>query len=177
MKTKKAIITEGSLIYNYLPMDYSDAFECTYVSTKEVKADDVQIAFWSAKPTWINWLFKLRNLLVKPFKLDANEDKQVNNLKETIMTGKAHGNVSIPAKSENETILRMDDKHLTFYVSVQVKERIVNSRSVIVSTLVHYNNKLGKYYFSAICPFHRLIVRNMLMYVIKNNYQSNSRRA
>ena len=49
MKTKKAIITEGSLIYYYQPMDYSDAFECTYVSTKEIKADDVQIAFWSAK--------------------------------------------------------------------------------------------------------------------------------
>lgn len=167
MKTKKTVITEDSLIYKYLPMDYSDAFECSFTTTKEVKPDDVQIAFWSAKPLWINWLFKLRNFLVKPFKLDANEDKQVNNLKETIMTGKTHGNVSIPAKSENETILRMDDKHLTFYVSVRVKETKGNNKSVIASTLVHYHNALGKCYFSAICPFHKIIVRNMLMYVIK----------
>ncbi|NMA74727.1 MAG: DUF2867 domain-containing protein [Bacteroidales bacterium] len=167
--TKKVSILKDSLIYKF-PSDYSDSFECNFASSKEIKADDVQIAFWSAKPIWINWLFKLRNLLVKPFKLDSNVDSHSEDLKNAIRTGKPHAGISIPAKSENETVLQVDDKHLTFYVSVQIKDKDKNSRCIIVSTLVCYHNTMGKCYFAIICPFHKIIVRNILKYVVKKHY-------
>lgn len=167
IKTKKTTIPEDSLIRRYLPMDYSDAFECAFTSTKEVKANEVQLAFWSTKPAWVNQLFKLRNFLVKPFKLNADKDNFQSSLKEAIRTGKAHGSMSIPAKSATETVLCIDDKHLIFYLSVQVKEQSENRKTVIATTLVRFHNALGKCYFTLICPFHKIVVKSMLKYVIK----------
>jgi hypothetical protein len=168
MKTKKTTIPEDSLIRRYLPVDYSDAFECTFTSSKEVKADDVQLAFWSEKPAWINQLFNLRNFLVKPFKLRTDrKDDFLRNLNDAIRTGTPHGMVSIPAKSATETVLSMDDKHLLFYLSVQVKEQGENRKTVVATTLVRFHNALGKCYFAVIFPFHKLVVRSMLKYVIK----------
>jgi hypothetical protein len=171
MKTKKTTIPEDSLIRSYLPADYFDAFECTFTSAKEVKADDVQLAFWSEKPAWVNQLFKLRNFLVKPFKLEVGKkNDSLNILKETIITGKTHGHLSIPAKSDNETVLCIDDRHLKMYLSIQVKDAGENRKAVVATTLVRFHNALGKCYFAVICPFHKVVVKSMLKYVIKKHW-------
>lgn len=55
MKTKKISNPQNSLVYNYLPSDYSDSFECNFISSKDIRPDDVQITFWTTKPIWIDW--------------------------------------------------------------------------------------------------------------------------
>ena len=69
MKVRNSSIPPDSLVNKYLPAKYSDSCECEIISDKEITADDIQISLWTDMPDWVNHLFKLRNLLVKPFGL------------------------------------------------------------------------------------------------------------
>ncbi|WP_407654554.1 DUF2867 domain-containing protein [Bradyrhizobium prioriisuperbiae] len=62
-----------------------------------------------------------------------------------------------------ELILGEDDKHLDFRASVQLRSRRDDAYDeVILATVVHRHNLLGKIYFRLISPFHRLVVRSNL---------------
>ena len=86
MKVKNSTIPADSLINKYLPANYSDAFECEITTEKEITADDILISLWTDMPDWVNKLFKLRNLLVKPFGLQAGE-KEKPDIERCIRTG------------------------------------------------------------------------------------------
>ena len=172
MKTKKQPISENTLAFQYLPANYSDSFECRFTSTKEITADDVLISFWTNFPKWVEFLFKLRNVLVKPFKIESDKsiDKLSQSIKECISEGKAFDFMSVVSKSENETILCVDDKHLKFYISVLVDKDAKHNQSITASTIVKYHNFLGRCYFIVISPFHNIIVKNMIKYIVKKKY-------
>ena len=57
----------------------------------------------------------------------------------------------------NEAILGEDDKHLDFRVSV-----LRRSGDIVVTTVVHCHNLLGRVYLALITPFHRLVVKSIL---------------
>ena len=57
----------------------------------------------------------------------------------------------------DEAILGEDDKHLDFRASVQRR-----SDDIVVTTVVHCHNLLGRLYLALITPFHRLVVKSML---------------
>lgn len=59
--------------------------------------------------------------------------------------------------TRDEAILGDDDKHLDFRVSVQRR-----SGDIVVTTVVHCHNLLGRLYLALITPFHRLVVKSML---------------
>jgi hypothetical protein len=59
--------------------------------------------------------------------------------------------------TRDEAILGEDDKHLDFRVSVQRR-----SDDLVVTTVVHCHNLLGRLYLALITPFHRLVVKSML---------------
>ena len=70
--------------------------------------------------------------------------------------------MTVVAKTANETVVSLDDKHLKAYLSVYVEDR-----NVSLSTLVQYYNKLGVAYFTLIRPFHKIVVKNMLRHTIR----------
>ena len=55
-------------------------------------------------------------------------------------------------------IMRMDDSHLLFYVSVFICPEEGGRQTTEVSTWVKYHNRIGRVYFFFIKPFHRVIV-------------------
>lgn len=57
----------------------------------------------------------------------------------------------------DEAILGEDDKHLDFRVSVQRRPG-----DIVVTTVVHCHNLLGRAYLALITPFHRLVVKSLL---------------
>ena len=59
--------------------------------------------------------------------------------------------------ARDEAILGEDDKHLDFRVSV-----LRRSGDIVVTTVVHCHNLLGRLYLALITPFHRLVVKSML---------------
>ena len=130
---------------------------------KRLLADEIMISFWTTMPNWVNALFKLRNVLVRPFGLSTGENEERSGkLKEMIRKGSgSNGLMSVVGKTENETLVLLSDKHLDAYVSVFVDKKN-NRKTVTTSTLVRYHNKLGKIYFFFVCPFHKVIVKSIL---------------
>lgn len=166
MKVKNSTIPADSLINKYLPADYSDAFECEIATDKKVTADDILISFWTDMPNWINQLFKLRNLLVKPFGLQADEG-EVFDFKECIRSGESYDFISVTDKSPHETIIYLNDKHLGAYLSIHIEEPEGNRKKVRIITVVRFHYWLGYVYFYIICPFHYLVVRSLLKHTLK----------
>jgi Protein of unknown function (DUF2867) len=65
------------------------------------------------------------------------------------------------ARSDDEVLLGADDRHLDFRASMLVRRDAARS-SAVLTTVVHFNNGLGRAYFFVVRPFHRLIVTSLL---------------
>jgi len=161
MKVKKSVIPPGSIAGNFLPVDYWDVYTCRLDSEKEITPDDLMVGFWTDFPNWVKALFNLRNFLVKFVGLKSDKESSPEKLERCIRTGETYGFVSIPAKSGNETVLLLTDKHLDAYISVHV-ESVEAHKTISAITLVNFKNKLGRVYFFVIRPFHCFIVKSLL---------------
>jgi len=73
--------------------------------------------------------------------------------------GPVIGYLPLLARSATELVLGADDQHLDFRVTVQLRTDAANGRELIVGTVVHCHNRLGRIYLAAIAPFHRVILR------------------
>lgn len=167
MKIKKAQIEQTDLIHQYLPANFIECLQCTFRSKRKVSADDIMVEFWTVPPKWVMAMFKLRNILVKPFGIQGDDQGDRRELEKAIRTGGTYHFMSIPAKSDIETILCADDKHLVMYLSVKIEELNESDKVVTVSTLVKFHNSVGRIYFFIIYPFHCIIVNSMLKSVLK----------
>lgn len=167
MEIRKAQILQSDLINQYLPANFTECLQCNFASSKKVTADDIMIQFWTVSPKWVNALFKLRDILVKPFGIKGGNEGNKAALEESIRSGRTYSFMSIPAKTDNETILSANDKHLVMYLSVKVQELNERDKELTISTLVKFHNLLGRVYFFFIYPFHCIIVKSMLRSVIK----------
>ncbi len=167
MKIRKAQILQTDLIYQYLPANYTECLQCKLTSKKKITADDIMVAFWTVPPKWVDSLFKLRDILVKPFGIQSGNEGNRLELEKSIRTGGTYNFMSIAAKSDEETILCANDKHLVMYLSIKVKELNESDKEVTASTLVKFHNLLGRAYFFVIYPFHCIIVKTMLKSVLK----------
>jgi hypothetical protein len=164
MKIIKSRIPTDSLVANYLPADYSETYETVVDKRSQLTPDNLLIAFWMDFPGWVQWLFRLRDILVRPFGLkDGDDDYHTSRhkLAEIIRTGGSYNIMNIPSKSKNETVMQLEDKHLTAELSCHVENANDSKLKISIITLVHYHNTLGKIYFAAIKPFHTIIVRKI----------------
>lgn len=148
----KTNIHEGSLINNYLPADYSDSFSKEVIVKESITPDAFFDMAFNQFPSWINWLLKLRNALVKPLGLDT----------------KSRFSDSVCERNANEIIWGMRDKHLNFHVSMWCGEFHDNKQELCITTVVKYNNTLGRLYFFVIRFFHGIIIRSLLNNVKRN---------
>jgi len=104
---------------------------------------------------------KVRDTLVAGFGL-----KTAKHL--TSLGSEAKGNrvglFKIYSTSATEIVLGEDDKHLDFRVSVLCSGEapMASKRQLVVSTVVHCHNRLGRIYILLIAPFHRLVVQSSL---------------
>lgn len=165
MKSRKTQVPKDSLLQQYLPVDYTDAFACNVETEKILSADEIMIDFWTIVPGWVSALFKLRNILVRPFGLERGEKgaNLFDEIKKMIQSGSgSSGMISVAGKTENETAVLLSDKHLDAYMSVYV-----DKQTVTASTSVHYHNNLGRIYFFFIKPFHAVVVKAMLKGTLK----------
>ena len=128
---------------------------------QKISPDDLMVAFWTTMPPWLSLLFKLRNILVRPFGLQTGE-ADAERLEKAIRNGEKHGLMSVVGKTEDETVISLDDKHLKAYISVYIE-----AQDISLSTLVQYHNTLGVVYFNLIRPFHKIVVKSMLRQVMR----------
>ncbi|WP_455640515.1 DUF2867 domain-containing protein [Parabacteroides sp.] len=146
MNSKKKEIPTGSLIENYLPADYADTFSWIVICKQAITPDEFRVLAFGQVPKWIDWLMKLRNCIVQPLGLDT-KSKFVD---------------MIHAQNSDEVIFGMPDKHLSFYVSMWCGEYKDGRQELQITTVVKYNNWIGRVYFFIIKPFHSIIIRSIL---------------
>lgn len=70
-------------------------------------------------------------------------------------------------QNDNEIIIGAKDKHLTFHVSLFCSDVKDKTQEVSITTIVKYENILGRIYFAAIWLFHRIIVSYLFKRAIK----------
>jgi hypothetical protein len=66
------------------------------------------------------------------------------------------------SKRAGQIVMGGDDRHLDFRVAVLVRTDAQGGRELVVMTVVHCHNRLGRTYLTVIAPFHRTIVRATL---------------
>jgi hypothetical protein len=65
--------------------------------------------------------------------------------------------------SRNEMIVGEDDRHLDFRASVLLRPSETEAGDeLVITTVVHCHNLLGRFYIALIAPFHRMVVRSNL---------------
>ncbi len=134
--------------------DYADTFSTTnHIDPLPV----VTTKIFATAPKYVRALMALRNAIVKVFGLKTDFPIEKN---QVFKVGGRVAFFKIYEIREDEILLGEDDSHLNFRVSIFDSKEPENN--IKVTTLVEYNNTLGKLYFAVVKPFHMLIVKRMV---------------
>ncbi|MFL9986850.1 DUF2867 domain-containing protein [Paraburkholderia sediminicola] len=157
-----AVPAESGVARMYDAPDLADAYA---VRLPDNAIDDPELLarfMFAHQAGWIAKLLGLRDALVARFGLKTSKQ-----LRMAIAPG-SRDRVDIfriYTRSAREIILGENDSHLDFRLSVLQQTRDTHegsARYLILSTVVHCHNGLGRFYILAIAPFHRLVVRSTL---------------
>lgn len=125
--------------------EHVDSLSATMVDGSPMTADILFERMFIQLPPFVLKLLKLRDALVKPLGL-----KTGTTFRDRIIE-----------RDEEEIIIGAQDKHLSFWVSIYCSKPNRGQQTAAVTTAVKYHNLLGKCYFAAIKPFHKLIVGHL----------------
>ncbi len=155
MKTKELEIPQTDLIQKALPqLDFSDCFATT---NHEDDMESIGRKVFTTFPKWVLFLLRIRKFLVQFLGLNTTMPPGYHKRYEV---GGYFSFFKIYEIRESELLLGADDKHLNFRVSIlKTQDKQWNIK---VSTLVQFNNSLGKYYMAVVAPFHRWVIRSMI---------------
>lgn len=141
----------AQLTDKYRPANYEDCFRQTLIGKERMKPRDLFDLIFVHYPKPALCLLRFRDWLVKPLGLK---------------TGGGFADM-ILEENETELVIGKQDKHLDFYVVLACELPSGNKQTISVSTLVKYNNGLGKIYFFVIRLFHILIVKNLVKRAVR----------
>ncbi|ACB94730.1 conserved hypothetical protein [Beijerinckia indica subsp. indica ATCC 9039] len=109
---------------------------------------------------WFRALLSLRDAIMTCFGVKTS--RQIRDRQER--EGGGHIDFfPILSASDHEIVVGEDDQHLNFRTSLMLRGGLrAPDRELVVTTIVHCHNGLGRLYLSAISPIHRLVVRSSL---------------
>lgn len=131
-----------NLTDKYLPADYSDSVSKRIKPDKPLSPDYIFEQMFCNFPKPVAWLMSLRNAIVKPLGLKGG-----SGFRELVSE-----------RNEEEIILSKIDKHLCFWVGIYCSKPVDGWQDASVTTVVKFNNFLGRLYFIGIWMFHKLLV-------------------
>ncbi len=142
--------------------DFKDAYSAK-LSHAALSPTEIFLAASRAVPRWAEALMAIRNRMVRLVGL-----KDVGALRVPLQkapqdysVGDQLGIFLVFAKTEDEIVLGIDDKHLDVRVSI-LKSPKDAAPGYTVSTIVNVRNWLGKLYMLPVSRIHPLIVRAMM---------------
>jgi hypothetical protein len=140
--------------------DFCDAY-CADNPHPEQPALALWIQTLGRTPCWVDTAMHARNAIVKRLGLkDLGGMAQIdtNRPLQDWRVGERVGIFTVLHLSEDEVVMGNDDKHL----EVQVSLLKTAQGKVIVSTVVHIHNALGRVYMFFVKPAHRVIAPAVL---------------
>jgi Protein of unknown function (DUF2867) len=162
------IPTESLAMRSLSRIDFADAFKCLLPAEQPQTIDAVTRAIFLTMPAWISQLLELRNAIVRPFGLKTSIDAVPSGEQDELQSGTAVGVFEVLDRRLNEIMLGEDDQHLDYRVSIQL-EHEEEKYWVVVSTVVKFNNWLGRAYFVPVKPVHKMIVPAMMKYGLERS--------
>jgi hypothetical protein len=166
MKITKLNIPETSILFpGREQFDYIDSFGGDFDDiNNEIGIDEVTAAFLKPLPRWADSLMSLRNRIVWLVGLKRSKKSYGEISREQFAKDGKIGFFNVYERTANEIILGEDDKHLNFRISIFLgkNESSPVKKTVVVTTVVTYNNWMGPVYFFFVKPFHKCIVPAML---------------
>jgi len=164
------IPAESILKNNGQSFNYTDSFQGEILN----RNSDIDIItagrlFLSSGPEWADSLMSLRDKAAGLFGLKTSADLhegQKNPEKIKFEPGEQLGIFKLFDKTDNELILGEDDKHLSYRVSVLLKNLHKNRKALSLTTCVKYHNFFGRLYFIPVKPVHELIVKSTLKNIV-----------
>ncbi|MFM0154178.1 DUF2867 domain-containing protein [Paraburkholderia sediminicola] len=157
-----ALPPESGVARLYDAPDLADAYA---VRLPDNAIDDPELLarfVFAHQAEWVAKLMGLRDALVARFGIKTSKQLRAagsHDARERVDVFRIY------TRSAREIILGENDSHLDFRVSVLQQTRDTregSARYLILSTVVHCHNGLGRFYILAIAPFHRLVVRSSL---------------
>jgi len=148
-----SVPADSRIAGRYSVMHLADAYAVALPPEASLDPERLARFVLSQQPTWIGRLMRLRDALMGPFGVKTAQQLQAGD------AGR-HGRIGIFRVCEiapDEIILGEDDSHLDFRLSL-----LVRPPQLIVSTVVHCHNRLGRCYIRVIAPFHRAVVQAIL---------------
>lgn len=142
-------------------MDLADAYSVPLPHGTAANPELLARFIFAQQAPWVTGLMKVRDTFVAGFGL-----KTSGQLTQLGVDGGAKriGIFKIYSTTEHEIVLGEDDKHLDFRLSVlcSTPPAPAGERRLVLSTVVHCHNRLGRIYIFLIAPFHRRVVQSSL---------------
>lgn len=159
--TSVSIPSESAIANAYASVNLADAYSIELPTGASTNPELLARFIFANQAPWIGNLMAVRDAIVTGFGLKTA--KHLASLEEGSRTGRL-GIFKIYSTSPTEVVLGEDDKHLDFRLSVLCSgpSSPGAKRRLILSTVVHCNNRLGRFYIALIAPFHRLVVQSNL---------------
>ncbi|MES2104920.1 MAG: DUF2867 domain-containing protein [Pseudomonadota bacterium] len=157
-----ALPAESQISDIYPSMDLADAYAIRLPENAITDPELLARFVLSHQAPWVAGLMRLRDMLVAGFGIKTSG--QLQNLANSDGDKRIHI-FKIYQTGANEIVLGEDDKHLDFRLSLLRQIRLEPAGSspyLVLSTVVHCHNLLGRTYIFLIAPFHRLVVQSSL---------------
>jgi hypothetical protein len=166
MLVEKVQLPQNSL-FRGIPVkyNYSDSYSIEVDYNIEHTPEFFAKNFLTNFSSWVYSLFKLRNILVKPFGIPA-DDGIMDYPFQTIQKGAVFSFFNVLDFKPEELLLFAPDKHLDAWFSFYVLKK-GNRNELTITTIVKYNNIKGRFYFTFIRPFHKLIIISKMKSMLK----------
>jgi hypothetical protein len=149
---------ESAVSRAYARTDLADAYS---IRLPNGTSDDPALLarfILSNQAGWVAQLMRLRDALVARFGIKTSKELES-------ARGERIRFFRVYDRSASEIILGEDDAHLDFRLSVMCRTETAAdgpSAHLVMSTVVHCHNRLGRAYIMLIEPFHKMVVKSSL---------------
>jgi len=163
--TIEALPCESQVTRMYEKTDLADAYTIRLPDNAITDPELLARFVFSQQASWVAGLMRMRDALVAGFGIKTAKQLEGKPQSSGIRRIRFF---RIYETHAHEIVLGEDDKHLDFRLSVLLQKRPVENGNgasasyLVLSTVVHCHNRLGRTYIALIAPFHRLIAQSSL---------------
>jgi hypothetical protein len=142
----------------YMGADLLDAYAVRLPVGASNDLEALARAGFERQAWWIRALTHVRDAIMAPVGVRSSRAVGVT----AATRGPVIGFFPLLSKNAGELVMGADDRHLDFRLGILLRTDAVGGRELVVVTVVHCHNWLGRTYLAAIAPFHRAIARASL---------------
>lgn len=146
--------SESVLAPLYVGADLLDAYAIHLPMGANDDLEALARAGFERQPWWIRALTRARDVIMAPVGVKSSRAVGVA---AAARGQQVIGFFPVLSKSAGELVMGEDDGHLDFRLAILLRADAAGGRELVVVTVVHCHNWLGRAYLAAITPFHRVI--------------------